>query len=270
MDPNNPPTARTRPHDRKPTLIAGRSSDSPQPTTEGETALTEPNPKGISTTVCDDPWSDYDDDDPCLDLDFGAPFTMHPQVTVNDGFDDIYVDERIAELLQELWRRGYDTQFSCQGSWCGPEYAISDMLPRSRLRDEWPYGGLREPEVYSHIIFYNLDDAVTFLRITTDLLVGEVDVYVLLYDSSLQLVPMDRVDKAPARCTSSTKATCSHYATKSSTPSPSSSRGRTTHDRPPAPPRRRVHPMFERTPCARRAGCLDCQTSWENRRKQSS
>lgn len=37
---------------------------------------------------------------------------VHPQVTASNGVE---VDAGIAPLLEVLWRRGFETDFSCQG-----------------------------------------------------------------------------------------------------------------------------------------------------------
>ncbi len=39
--------------------------------------------------------------------------TLHPQVTISHGAMEAEVDEKLAPLILELWRAGWDTSMSC-------------------------------------------------------------------------------------------------------------------------------------------------------------
>lgn len=72
------------------------------------------------------------------------------------------VDEKMAPLLELLWARGYDTQFSCQGGLKAGHHSIAGgIASRSMFGSE-----LSDAD----IIFATYEDGARFLKETTTLL----------------------------------------------------------------------------------------------------
>jgi hypothetical protein len=113
----------------------------------------------------------------------------HAQIRV----DGIEVDEAIAPLLQQIWRRGLTTQWSCQGTWAGPEYSLGNGTkgyPDDSYDPWWP--GEEDVENSTYVAFDSLDDAFTFLHETAEMLVSAVGPSdLVLRDAELALEPFE-------------------------------------------------------------------------------
>lgn len=46
---------------------------------------------------------------------FGHPWSHHPVVLLNNGWDNIWVDMGVANIVRKLWHRGIKTGGTCQG-----------------------------------------------------------------------------------------------------------------------------------------------------------
>ena len=113
---------------------------------------------------------------------------VHPHVQV----DGIAVDEALAPLLTELWKRGLRTDFSCQGDWSGPEYTLGKGSKEDLqgIRQWSP----EEEDVdrASYILFSDLEDAAYFLWETIRLLRGVATPEdLVLHDAQLKLEQSD-------------------------------------------------------------------------------
>lgn len=97
--------------------------------------------------------------------------SWHWHKQVQTSRPGVLVDEGLLPLIEALWTRGLATQFSCQGG----EHSSS----------------------HPHIVFDNLDDALTFLHRTANVLSGQLNRYFNLRGTdALRLhvmTPMDGV-----------------------------------------------------------------------------